>query len=136
MKMLALLLFFGLAIGAHADGPADIETAERAANEWLAFVDSEQYERSWQQGAALLKSQVAQAQFKDAVQKARGQFGKLQIRKRRTADLAHTLPGVPDGEYVVLRFDVMFAHKADAVETVTMVHEADRVWRACGYFLR
>jgi uncharacterized protein DUF4019 len=47
-----------------------------------------------------------------------------------------TMPGAPDGDYVLLQFNTTFERKAAAVETVTMVREADGVWRVVGYFVR
>jgi hypothetical protein len=39
-----------------------------------------------------------------------------------------SLPGVPDGQYAVLQFNFKFAHKANAVETVTMMRQ-DGMWK-------
>ena len=47
-----------------------------------------------------------------------------------------TLPGAPDGEYVVLQFDTSFEQKAAAVETVTTIREKDGTWHVGGYFIR
>jgi hypothetical protein len=49
---------------------------------------------------------------------------------------ANTLPGAPDGEYVVFQFDTSFERKEAALETVTTIHEADGQWRVAGYFVR
>jgi hypothetical protein len=59
----------------------------------------------------------------------------LRSRGARAAQRASSLPGAPDGEYVVLQFDSSFANKQVAVETVTAVFE-DGVWRVVGYFIR
>ena len=55
--------------------------------------------------------------------------------KRRGTTPSTTLPGAPDGEYVVFQFDTAFQNKAMAVETVTFVRDADGLWRAVGYFV-
>jgi hypothetical protein len=36
-----------------------------------------------------------------------------------------TLPGAPDGEYVVFQFNTSFEQKSAAVETVTAIREKD-----------
>jgi len=46
------------------------------------------------------------------------------------------LPGAPDGEYCVLRFDTAFSEKAAAIETVTVAKDEVGKWRAVGYFIR
>ena len=49
--------------------------------------------------------------------------------------LAHELPGAPDGTYVVLVYDTRFEHKERARETVTVALEGGR-FRGAGYFIR
>jgi hypothetical protein len=49
---------------------------------------------------------------------------------------AASLPGAPDGQYVVVQFDTVFADKPSAVETVTFMLENDGQWRAAGYFIK
>jgi len=47
-----------------------------------------------------------------------------------------TLPGAPDGEYVVFQFNASFDQKAAAVETVTAIREKDGTWHVGGYFIK
>jgi hypothetical protein len=47
-----------------------------------------------------------------------------------------TLPGAPDGEYVVIQYQSSFGKKNLAVETVTPMLDQDGVWRVSGYFIR
>ncbi len=49
---------------------------------------------------------------------------------------SNTLPGAPDGEYVVIRYRTEFENKMKAVETVTPMLEADGAWRVSGYYIR
>ena len=49
---------------------------------------------------------------------------------------AESLPGAPDGEYVVILFKTSFEGKAEAVETVTPMRDADGEWRVAGYYIR
>ncbi len=52
------------------------------------------------------------------------------------ATFTRTVPGAPDGEYVVIQFDTQFENKAAAVETVTPMREKDGSWRVSGYFIK
>jgi hypothetical protein len=53
-----------------------------------------------------------------------------------TADKRVTsLPGIPDGNYAILKFNTVFAHKRAAVETIALAREASG-WRVGGYFIR
>lgn len=47
-----------------------------------------------------------------------------------------TMPGAPDGQYVVLQYETSFENKAAAAETVSLVIDTDAVWRVTGYFIR
>jgi hypothetical protein len=46
------------------------------------------------------------------------------------------LPGVPDAEYALLKYDTSFEHKKRAIETVTMTLEKDGHWRGAGYSIK
>jgi len=47
-----------------------------------------------------------------------------------------TLPGAPDGEYVVVQYQTIFTHKKEAVETVVSAREKDGSWKMSGYFIK
>jgi len=47
-----------------------------------------------------------------------------------------SMPGAPDGEYVVIQFESSFANKESAVETVTPMKGEDGVWRVSGYYIK
>jgi hypothetical protein len=57
-------------------------------------------------------------------------------RKLKSAKYTTTLPGAPDGEYVVIQFDSSFEHKQSAVETITPMLDKDGKWRVSGYFIK
>jgi hypothetical protein len=57
-------------------------------------------------------------------------------RKLSSARNARSLPGAPDGNYVVMQFDTNFSNKKSAVETVTFVQEKDGKWKAAGYYIK
>jgi hypothetical protein len=63
-------------------------------------------------------------------------LGKLTSRKVNKTQSATSLPGAPDGQYVVVQFDTVFANQPSAVETVTFMLEKDGQWRAAGYFIK
>ena len=68
-------------------------------------------------------------------QSARMPFGALVQRKPGPVSFTKTLPGAPDGDYAVIRYQTAFEKKAEAVETVTLAREADH-WAVIGYFIR
>jgi hypothetical protein len=47
-----------------------------------------------------------------------------------------SLPGAPDGEYVVIQHSTSFENKKSTVETVTPMLDKDNIWRVSGYFIK
>jgi Protein of unknown function (DUF4019) len=113
-----------------------ISKAQGAAGAWLALTDSAKYGQSWDEAASLFKAAVPRADWERAVKGVRAPLGAMRSRKIRSATFSRTLPGAPDGEYVVIQFDTQFEHKAAAVETVTPMREKDGSWRVSGYFIK
>jgi hypothetical protein len=46
-----------------------------------------------------------------------------------------SIPGAPDGEYVIMSFKTSFENKELAIETVTSLLDTDNTWRVSGYHL-
>ena len=130
---LAIFLVVVPLIGSADEGKEEV--AKRAALEWLALVDAMQYEASWKEAASLFRAQVSTADWAKAVAAARSPLGDLVARHLMSATYATSLPGAPDGEYVVLQFQTGFENKAQAVETVTPMLDEGR-WRVSGYYIR
>jgi len=107
-----------------------------AAESWLAIVDRGDYETSWDQSAELFRNAVTRDGWGQSLVMARQPLGALVSRTMKSADFATTLPGAPDGEYVVIQFTTSFANKESAVETVTPMKDPDGTWRVSGYFIR
>ncbi|MGB3565135.1 MAG: DUF4019 domain-containing protein, partial [Thermoanaerobaculia bacterium] len=63
-------------------------------------------------------------------------LGKVLSRKVKSKQYATSLPGAPDGEYVVIQFETSFENKTTAIETVTPMKDEDGKWRVSGYFIR
>jgi hypothetical protein len=110
--------------------------AREAATKWLELTDSGKYAESWDKAAAIFRSSISKKDWEAAAKKARGPLGTLKTRTVQSAVPAKSLPGVPDGDYVVLQFSTSFENKASAVETVTPMKEKDGSWRVSGYFIK
>jgi hypothetical protein len=134
-RFLAFALLLGICPAAQAQQKAE-QLAQQSAEAWLAVVDSGKYAESWQQAAQYFKSSVTSEQWQKALQVSRAPLGKLLSRKLRRATYTRNVPGAPDGEYVVLKYDSSFEHKQSAVETVTPMLDKDGVWRVSGYYIK
>jgi len=112
------------------------QLAQQSAESWLAFVDSGKYADSWQEAAQMFKAAVTKEKWQSMVQPVRGPLGKLLSRKLKSATYTKTLPGAPDGEYVVVQYDTSFEHKQSAIETVTPMLDKDGKRRVSGYYIK
>ena len=113
-----------------------IEAALIAAEKWLAVVDSGDYAESWEQAAGYLKKAVSREKFVQSLGAALGPMGSLVSRKVKSSRYLTSLPGAPDGEYVVIQYVSSFRNKKKAVETVTPMLEPDGGWRVSGYYIK
>jgi hypothetical protein len=134
-RFLALALLLGICSAVQAQlKPEDL--AQQSADAWLALVDSGKYADSWQEASQLFKAHVTKEQWQDALRATRDPLGKMLSRKLKSATYKTTLPGAPDGEYVVLQYESSFEHKQSAVETVTPMLDKDGKWRVSGYYIK
>ncbi len=130
-------LLLTLTLTAFAAGASEQKTraADQAAGKWLALVDARDYDESWRRAASLFKLQVNIEQWRSAVAAARKPLGSMISRKLIAANYLTSLPGAPDGEYVVLQYRSEFEHKKSAIETVTPMLD-NGSWRVSGYYIR
>jgi DNA-binding CsgD family transcriptional regulator len=105
------------------------------AREWVALLDNQQWEQSWQTASVLLKSQIKAAQWAASVQPVREPLGAVSSRVVQSATRSNSLPGAPAGEYETIQFHTDFARKRGAVETVVLAREGPG-WKVAGYFVR
>lgn len=111
-------------------------SALKASNTWLSKVDKGQFAKSWVEASAYLKNAVDENQWEKSLNAVRKPLGKVLSRKIISSKYTKTLPGAPDGEYVVIKYRTSFQNKGSAVETVTPSLEKDGSWRVSGYFIK
>jgi hypothetical protein len=114
----------------------ETKAAVRAAENWLALIDNDNGDESWNQAASLFKAAVGLEQWKDALKAAQAPLGKAVSRRLKSERYAGELPGAPDGEYVVIEFETAFEKKRNGTETITPMKDADGEWRVSGYFIK
>lgn len=130
----AILALLCVPAGWAADTPE--QAATKSAEAFLALVDKGQYDQSWDAAAKLFQGAVTREKWKEALTSTRAPLGKLVSRSLKVAKYSTTLPGAPDGQYVVVQFATSFENKKEAIETVTPMLEKDGAWKVSGYFIR
>ena len=141
--LLVLWIIFHVAAGSQSPSRPKALTArdyeqlaQQSADSWLALVDAGNYAGSWQEAASVFKSAVSQDRWQSMLHPSRDPLGKVTSRKLKSAKYTKTMPGAPDGEYVILQYETSFDHRASAVETVTPMLDKDGKWRVSGYYIR
>lgn len=110
--------------------------AVESAEPWLALVDQGQYARSWETASEFLKNSVDRKSFVKALNASRKPFGEVKSRQLESKQYATSVPGAPDGRYVILQYKTVFANKKSAVETVTPMLDKDKKWKVSGYYVK
>ena len=139
MKKLLAIAAAALVLVAFPTSAAESDSvaqAQLAAKDWLGLTDSGKYGQSWDDAASFFKAAIARADWEKAVKSVRSPLGAVKVRKVKSATFTRTLPGAPDGEYVVIQFESRFENKVAAIETVTPMHDKDGTWRVSGYFIK
>jgi hypothetical protein len=130
---IAVVLLAGTSWAANAGKE---KAAVNAAQKWLAIVDSGNYSASWQETAGYFRSAVNQEQWEQMLQSVRTPLGRVISRKLKNKSYETSLPGAPDGQYVVIQFETSFQNKKSAMETVTPMLDKDGQWRVSGYYIK
>jgi len=117
-------------------GKVKEEAAIAAAEVWLSLVDQGEYLESWKEGATYFQNAVTRDQWTQSMVAFRKPLGKTLSRKLMSAKHTTTLPGAPDGQYLVIQYQTSFENKRSAVETVTPMRDQNGSWRVSGYYIK
>jgi hypothetical protein len=137
--VLGLIVFVPFSVAAKETDQKHEEAEKKAvesADAWLPLVDQEKYGDAWDSAAAFLKNAVSRESFIKALTGARKPLGEMKSRKLKSKEYLTSLPGAPDGEYVVIQYDTSFENKQSAVETITPMLDKDGTWKVSGYFIK
>ncbi len=131
-----LLVFQTASKEASAPDCGNEKAAVAAAEAWLSLVDGGKYGKSWMEAASYFQGAITKDQWEHAIRAARNPLGKNLSRELMSKSCRTSLPGVPDGKYVVIQFRTSFEHKKSAVETITPMMGKDGRWRVSGYYVK
>lgn len=109
--------------------------AIEAALQWLAMVDDGDYTGSLKESAAYFKGAIREDQWAQAMKGVREPLGKVYTRTLKNTEHRTSLPGAPDGDYMVIQFETAFENKKTAIETVTPMLGKEGTWRVAGYYI-
>lgn len=114
------------------------ETKEEVVNdakEWLGLIYDNNYSQSWDNAASLFQNAISKEQWTQQLNGIVPPLGKVISRDVISSEYHTTLPGAPDGEYIVIQFKTSFENKNESVETVTQMIDNGQ-WKVSGYFIK
>ena len=117
-------------------GEKEEKRALEASRDWLTLVDNGQYSESWETAAHYFKNALAKEQWNQSLTAVRKPLGKVIKRNLKSNQYTTSLPGAPDGEYVVIQYETSFSNKKSAIETITPMLDKDGKWRVSGYYIK
>ena len=149
MKTQCVLLLFPLllaaapCLGASDPQPAPAAGAVGAATpltpapddrakQWLNLVDDQNYSDAFKQLSTGAQDKSSLSSWSAKIGQARTPLGAMASRNIKAIKLTKILPGMRDGQYATVQFDSSFAHKASAIETVTLTSDKG-AWSVIGY---
>jgi hypothetical protein len=135
LKLAAVWVPLLLAAAPKTDEAKATQAAKDAVTAWLKLADTNQLEKTWDEAGAMFKAAITRADWAKQLGGVRGALGKLEKRTLSSATYTRSLPGAPEGEYVVTQWEAKFENKA-GIETITASHEKDGTWRVVGYFIK
>ena len=120
----AILVVSGSATGALAQATpvskatvsASAPTPDDRARQWLVLVDDKNYAQSWSEAAKAFQNREKTDAWAAKAGTDRAPLGAVASRDLKSVDLSRS-------NTAVVRYDTVFAHKAQAVETVTLAFE-------------
>jgi hypothetical protein len=128
--------FLLMTVSAGADDTEQVAGAEAAALSWLALTDRGEYAQSWDQAAGMFQGAISRENWIDAIVKVRQPLGKVISRKVKSTLYTRSIPGAPEGEYVVIQYDTQFEQRPAASEYVTPFRDKDGSWKVSGYYVK
>ena len=130
---MALILSVCVVLAVESD---KVREALPSAETWVCLVDERKYADSWNEAVDYFKGAVKQEKWQETLQAVRKPLGPVISREVKSKSYHTSLPGAPDGEYVVIQFDTSFENKKSTVETVTSMLDKNGKWRVSGYFIK
>jgi hypothetical protein len=118
------------------DVPAAEGFGAMTANDWLGRLDADDYDGSYEAAASAARNTTTPETWSKKLRGLRRPLGKLVSRQSGAAAVERSLPGLPDGLYVIVEFDSVFERKKKCVEVVTVMQEADGALKVARYAVR
>lgn len=104
--------------------------------DWLALVDASKFEATWDEAATSFQKAQTKADWAKGLGGARPTMGQLISRTFLNHEIRTSLPNLPPGKYITIRFTSFFEKHKDGAESVTLIKDGTRGFRMMSYLLK
>lgn len=134
---IALAMLFAMPVATVQAQETDHSKAGvAAAEQWLKLADAGKGADTWSTAGSAFRGAVSAEQWSGMLQGARAPLGDLKSRSLTNARFTRTLPGAPEGDYVVIQYGAVYANRPGVTETVVTAREADGSWKVVTYLVQ
>jgi hypothetical protein len=109
--------------------------AVTAVTPWLELLDSKKFHESWVLTTEYFRGTISAARWTELMQAHRLPLGKTLSRSTKSVLPKTSLPGVPDADYIVIKFNTKFEKKKKAIETLITIVDSKGQIRVAGYYV-
>lgn len=106
---------------------------ESIADEWLKVMDSGGYSQCYERMSETFKKNIDNKTGPLGFKAMRDKLGKVITRTLVGSKSIKSLQGYPDREGCIVKYQVVFEKKNDAIEAVGFIKDKDGAWRVNGY---
>ena len=121
------------AIVGSCSGNNDDVRAAAVARSWLELMDAGQYGQAWTAAAPYLQRAVSAEQWSESMSRNRAPLGKMQSREIRSSKATICALNNP---CIVVEYTASFEKEPAAIETTTLIPNADGKWKVAGYYIK
>ena len=116
---------------AFAQGDKDVAEARAATEHWMKLMDTEEYSAAWNNGSGGMRKEISKFTWSMIANAMHLPLGDFKSRTFKAAHIKQGTAGKPDS--VSFDYVAHYTKSPNVTETVTVIHEADGVWRVSGY---
>ncbi|MDJ0909621.1 MAG: DUF4019 domain-containing protein [Woeseiaceae bacterium] len=129
--MTGLLLSLVAACASNEVEPGD--SPQSAAEAFLSLIDKGDYEGSWNQSSAWLRSMTDADQWAEHAGSYRQPLGDVLNREVTSIEIQESLEDMPAGQYAFVTFSSSLADGRNVTEMIGLMLDDDAAWRVIGY---
>lgn len=103
--------------------------------DWIALIDAGRYFQSWQYAGDYFKQNIEAAAWNQVLQATRGELGGVASRELVAFGRKSSIEGMPDGDYLLLKFRTLFAEEEQRHELLFLVEHRESL-KVVGYYIQ